>query len=67
MSVSPAQENEIISRWTNGQGIRSISRDISLGRFVISRVIAQHQARTSSTSQSIGTPKRITRKTKWNA
>jgi hypothetical protein len=63
MSVSPAQENEIISRWTSGQGIRSISRDMSLGRYVIARVIAEHQARTSSPSPVIG-PKPITRKTK---
>jgi len=63
MSVSPTQENEIISRWTSGQGIRSIARDISLGRYVIARVIAEHRARTSSPSPVIG-PKPITRKTK---
>ncbi|MEZ6136437.1 MAG: hypothetical protein R3C53_16200 [Pirellulaceae bacterium] len=42
MSVSPAQENEIISRWTSGQGMQP-SRDMSLGRYVIARVIAEHQ------------------------
>jgi hypothetical protein len=47
MNVSAVQENEIISRFKNGQGIRAISRDMSLGRYVISRVIAQHVARTS--------------------
>jgi transposase len=48
MTIDPHQENEIISRWKNGQGIRAISRDLSLGRYVISRIIAQHLARTGS-------------------
>ena len=64
MNVSPAQENEIISRWKSGQGIRSISRELELGRYVISRVIAEHQARTSTASPVINRPKRILRKTK---
>lgn len=68
MTVDPQQENEIISRWKNGQGIRAISRDLSLGRYVISRIIARHVARTASSPQatvatSLG-PVRGTRKTK---
>ena len=68
MTVDPHQENEIISRWKNGQGIRAISRDLSLGRSVISRIIAQHLARTSSSQQATAAtslePVRRTRKTK---
>lgn len=63
MKPSPSQENEIISRWTSGQGIRSISRDTSISRHVISRIIAQHVARTSSEQPLALTP-RIVRKTK---
>jgi len=64
MKPSPTQENEIVSRWTSGQGIRSISRDMMLGRHVISRVIAQHVAQTNS-QQSMGSSHpRIVRKTK---
>lgn len=65
MKITPAQENEVISRWTSGQGIRSISRDMSLGRYVISRIVAQHTARTSAQpSVPISVPPRIIRKTK---
>lgn len=63
MKASPIQENEIISRWTNNQGIRSISRDMMLGRHVISRVIAQHVAQTSS-EQPLALSPPIVRKTK---
>lgn len=68
MKIDPHQENEIISRWKNGQGIRAISRDLSLSRHVISRIIAQHLARTSSSQATIAAPTvnpvRIGRKTK---
>ena len=64
MKISPAQENEIVSRWTGGQTVRAIGRDMSLGRYVISRVIAQHQASRSVPAPTIKAPKRITRKTK---
>ena len=66
MTVDPHQENEIISRWKNGQGIRAISRDLALGRYVISRIIARHVARTAcspkaAAATSLGSV-RITRK-----
>ena len=66
MNISATQENEIISRWKNRQGIRAISRDMSLGRYVVARIIAQHQARTSSSQETLATPtqSRIARKTK---
>ncbi len=63
MKPSPAQDNEIISRWTSGQGIRSISRDTLISRHVISRIIAQHVARTNSEQPLALTP-RIVRRTK---
>ncbi len=65
MSISPTQENEIISRWKNGQGIRAIARDMSLGRYVISRIVAQHAAKTGSQqSVAVSVEPRIARKTK---
>ena len=50
MTIDSQQENEIVSRWKNGQSMRAIARDMVLGRAVISRVIAEHQVRTRSTS-----------------
>lgn len=44
MSTPPDRENEIISRWKNGQGIRSISREMGVGRYVVTRLIAMHVA-----------------------
>ncbi len=68
MKVDPHQENEIISRWKNGQSQRAISRDLSLSRHVISRVIAQHLAKTQAADPTAGAvdlgPVRFTRKTK---
>ena len=65
MKTSPSQENKIISLWKNGQGIRSISRDMSLGRYVVWRVIARHVARTSTEQPAVASDQpRIVRKTK---
>lgn len=68
MKVDPRQENEIISRWKNGQSMRAISSGLSLGRHVISRVVRQHLAQTQTTEPTPGRvaigPARLTRKTK---
>ena len=52
MKVDPHQENEIISRWKNGQSMRAISRDLLLGRHVILRVVREHLRQTQPPSQT---------------
>ena len=58
MKVDPHQENEIISRWKNGQSMRAISRDLSRGRHVIMRVVREHhrQTQTPDASQTPSQP-----------
>ena len=66
MNIDPQQENEIISRWKNGQSVRGIARDLGLSRNVAASKVRQHLAQTgesSSAATSIG-PVRVTRKSK---
>jgi len=71
VSIPPDRENELISRWKSGQGIRSISRETGVGRYVVTRLIAQHVARTEAAPQTAAATKvpaeRIARKTKLAA
>jgi len=46
MNLDPQQHNDIIARWNSPQSIRSIARELGLGRHVVARVIAQHLQRT---------------------
>ncbi|MDP1561006.1 MAG: IS21 family transposase [Pirellulaceae bacterium] len=48
MTIDPLVKNDIISRWKNRQSIRSIARDLHLGRAMIASVIRQHVAQTQT-------------------
>ena len=68
MNLEPLQKNDIVSRWKNGLSMRAISRELGLGRHVITRVISQHVLQTESVDApsrpaSLG-PIRRTRKSK---
>ena len=68
MNLEPLQKNDIVSRWKNGLSMRAISRELGLGRHVITRVISQHVLQTESVDApsrpaSLG-PIRLTRKSK---
>lgn len=49
MSIDPLQRNDIISRWKSKQSIRAITRELSLGRDAVARVIRRHVAQTQTT------------------
>jgi transposase len=68
MNIDPAQQNDIVTRWKNGQSMRAIASELGLGRHVITRVIRQHVLQTDSADAtarptSLGPPK-FTRKSK---
>lgn len=67
MNIDPQQHNDIISRWKNGQSIRAISKEVGVGRHVITRMVGKHMQQTLAADDlrpaSLG-PIRFTRKTK---
>jgi len=49
MNLDPQQQNDIIARWNGAQSIRSIARDLGLGRYVVAGIITQHLKQTQPT------------------
>ena len=49
MNIESLAKNEVIARWKNHQSVRSIAKELHLGRATIATIIRQHIAQTQST------------------
>lgn len=50
---TPTEINEMIAAWKNGQSLRSIARQVNLGRQVVTRVIRKHIRETQLTGPPV--------------